>query len=151
MKRNVLTSAGIRSSLRKPADGRIAIHKRYNALIAFSWIVIKKAPADACVGRANIRKSRKDLLAAGNDESAIQKTGERIVSLRERRQNALTKAALRKDETDRIKATIAFVDEQKGEVEYREALFRSMIEKVTIHDDKITVEFRSGLSIDVET
>ena len=97
-----------------------------------------------------LRKSQRDLFAAGMDEAAIQKIGERIVSLRERRQNALTQAVIRNDEVDRIKAMITFVDEQKGEVEYSEALVRSMVEKVTIHDDKMTVEFKSGLSIDVD-
>ena len=45
---------------------------------------------------------------------------------------------------------IAFIEEQTGEAEYSEALVRSMIEKVTIYDDKIAVEFKSGLAIDVE-
>ena len=97
-----------------------------------------------------IRKSQMDLLDAGKDEERIQEIGERIVSLRERRQNVLTQAALRKDEIDRIKAMISFIAEQTGEAEYSEALVRSMVEKVAIHDDKITVEFKSGLAIDVE-
>ncbi len=97
-----------------------------------------------------IRKSQMELLDAGKDEARIQEIGERIVSLRERRQNVLTQAALRKDEIDRIKAMIAFIEEQTGEAEYSEALVRSMIEKVTIHDDKIAVDFKSGLAIDVE-
>ena len=97
-----------------------------------------------------IRKSQMDLLDAGKDEARVQEIGERIVSLRERRQNVLTQAALRKDEIDRIKAMIAFIEEQTGEAEYSEALVRSMVEKVTIHDDKIAVEFKSGLAIDVE-
>ena len=97
-----------------------------------------------------IRKSQMDLLDAGKDEERIQEIGERIVSLRERRQNVLTQAALRKDEIDRIKAMISFIAEQTGEAEYSEALVRSMVEKVTIRDDKITVEFKSGLAIDVE-
>ncbi|MBO4339471.1 MAG: recombinase zinc beta ribbon domain-containing protein, partial [Clostridia bacterium] len=97
-----------------------------------------------------IRKSQIDLLDAGKDEARVQEIGERIVSLRERRQDVLTQAAVRKDEIDRIKAMIAFIEEQTGEAEYSEALVRSMIGKVTIHDDKITVEFKSGLAIDVD-
>lgn len=97
-----------------------------------------------------IRKSQMDLLDAGKDEARIQEIGERIVSLRERRQNVLTQAALRKDEIDRIKAMIRFIEEQTGEAEYSEILVRRMVEKVTIHDDRITVEFKSGLAIDVD-
>lgn len=39
-----------------------------------------------------IRKSQMDLLDAGRDEALVQEIGERIVSLRERRQNVLTQA-----------------------------------------------------------
>lgn len=91
-----------------------------------------------------------DLLDAGKDEARVQEIGERIVSLREKRQNVLTQAAVRKDEIDRIKAMIRFIEEQTGEAEYSEALVRSMIGKVTVHDDRITVEFKSGLAIDVD-
>ena len=49
-----------------------------------------------------IRKSQMDLLAAGKDNNAVQEIGERIISLRERKQNALTQAATRKDEIARI-------------------------------------------------
>ena len=34
--------------------------------------------------------------------------------------------------------------------EYDEALVRRLIEKVTIHEDKFTVEFKSELTVDVE-
>lgn len=97
-----------------------------------------------------IRKSQMDLLDAGKDEARIQEIGERIVSLRERRQDVLTQAALKKDKIDRIKAMIRFIEEQTGEAEYSEILVRRMVEKVTIHDDRITVEFKSGLAIDVD-
>ena len=97
-----------------------------------------------------IRKSQMDLLDAGRDEAHVQEIGERIVSLRERRQNVLTQAAVREDKIDRIKAMICFIEEQTGEAEYSEILVRRMVEKVTIHDDRITVEFKSGLAIDVD-
>ena len=59
-------------------------------------------------------------------------------------------AAVREDKIDRIKAMICFIEEQTGEAEYSEILVRRMVEKVTIHDDRITVEFKSGLAIDVD-
>ena len=56
------------------------------------------------------RTGRGDLLDADKDEARVQEIGERIVSLRERRQDVLTQAAVRKDEIDRIKAMIAFIE-----------------------------------------
>jgi len=35
-------------------------------------------------------------------------------------------------------------------MEYGEPLVRLLIEKVTVYEDKITVEFKSGLTVDVE-
>ncbi len=47
---------------------------------------------------------------------------------------------------------IAFMDEQTTAVtEYSETLVRRLIEKITVYDDRITVEFNSGLAIDVDT
>jgi len=34
--------------------------------------------------------------------------------------------------------------------EYDEKLVRRLIEKVSIHEDKFTVEFKSGVTVDVE-
>ncbi len=88
-----------------------------------------------------------DLLDAGRDEDKVCAIGEKIVFLREQWQNTLSQAALQKD---RIKAAIGFIEQQSGEAEYREALIRSMIKKVTIHDNRILVEFKLGLAVDVE-
>lgn len=35
-------------------------------------------------------------------------------------------------------------------VQYDEALVRRLIEKVTVYEDKFTVEFKSGVTVDVE-
>ena len=35
-------------------------------------------------------------------------------------------------------------------VQYDEALVRRLIEKVTVYEDKFTVEFKSGMTVDVE-
>jgi site-specific DNA recombinase len=45
----------------------------------------------------------------------------------------------------------AFLREQPSAItEYDESLVRRLIEKVTVHEDKFSVEFKSGVSIDVE-
>ena len=35
-------------------------------------------------------------------------------------------------------------------IEYDEPLVRRLIEKVTIYEDKFTVEFKSGVTVDVD-
>ncbi len=44
----------------------------------------------------------------------------------------------------------AFLPEQPTALtEYNEALVRRLIEKVTVYEDKFTVEFKSGVTVDV--
>jgi site-specific DNA recombinase len=44
-----------------------------------------------------------------------------------------------------------FLNEQPCELEeYDEQLVRRLIEKVTVYDDKLIVEFKSGIEIDIE-
>lgn len=45
----------------------------------------------------------------------------------------------------------AFLDEQETQiVEYDEALVRRLIERITVHDDHFTVEFKSGVEVEVQ-
>jgi len=44
-----------------------------------------------------------------------------------------------------------FLNEQSYELEeYDEQLVRKLIERITIHDAKITIEFKSNVEIDIE-
>lgn len=45
----------------------------------------------------------------------------------------------------------AFLEKQANEpLGYDEQLVRRLVEKITVYDDRLTVEFKSGLKIDVE-
>lgn len=104
----------------------------------------------AAVDKA-IRDKQTELLEAGNDQNLIDGIGDAIMSLREERQSILTEAALKHDLQDRIEDLIAFLDEQTEAItEYSETLARRLIEKVTVYDEKLVIEFKSGLQIDVE-
>ena len=73
------------------------------------------------------------------------------MKLREERQNILTEAAMRKDVKDRIEDLSSFLDEQTEAItEYSEALVRRLIEQITVMDDMLVVEFKSGLEVQVE-
>ena len=52
---------------------------------------------------------------------------------------------------ERIEDMISFLDEQTEAVtEYSEPLARRLIEKVTVYDEKLLIEFKSGLTVEVE-
>lgn len=60
-------------------------------------------------------------------------------------------AAMRKDIQDRIEDLTSFLDEQVETVtEYSDTLVRRLIEKITVCDEKLIVEFKSGLEIEVD-
>lgn len=98
-----------------------------------------------------IRQKQEELLSAGKDQLKIDEIGEAIITLREERQTLLTEAAMRKDVRDRIEDLASFLDEQVEAVtEYSDVLVRRLIEKITIFDEMILVEFKSGLEIEVD-
>ena len=45
----------------------------------------------------------------------------------------------------------ALLEEQVNEpLAYDEQLVRSLVEKITVYEDRLVVEFKSGLEIDIE-
>lgn len=104
----------------------------------------------AAVDKA-LRDRQAELLEAGKDQAKIDDIGEAIVSLREERQDILTEAAMHTELVERLEDLAAFLDEQMEAItEYSEAMVRRLIAKITVYDEKLTVEFKSGLEIDVE-
>ena len=50
----------------------------------------------------------------------------------------------------RISEMQQFLAEQQQDItEYDEQLVRRLIEKITVYDERVTVEFKSGTSVDV--
>ena len=98
-----------------------------------------------------IRDKQTELLKVGNDQNLIDETGDAIISLREERQNILTEAALKHDLQERMEDLIAFLDGQTEAVtEYSEPLARRLIEKIAGYDEKLVVEFKPGLTVEVK-
>lgn len=98
-----------------------------------------------------VKQKQTELLDAGKDQSKIDEIGDVIMTLREKRQTILTEAAIRKDIQDRIEDLTSFLDEQVETVtEYSDTLVRRLIEKITVCDEKLIVEFKSGLEIEVD-
>lgn len=100
---------------------------------------------------AAVKQKQAELLDAGRDQEKIDEIGDAIMQLREERQQILTQAAMRKDVKDRIEDLATFLDEQTQAVtEYSDALVRRLIERITVYDEMLVVEFKSGLEIEVD-
>lgn len=92
-----------------------------------------------------------ELLRLANSKADYNNVADEIYRLRELKQNALVENAEREGKRQRIAEMTAFLNEQSCEItEYDEQLVRRLIEKVTVFDDKVIVEFKSGVELDVE-
>ena len=91
------------------------------------------------------------MIAVSGDEAAVDALGDQIDALREERQCILAKAAECSDLQERMNDMISFLDEMPQIItEYSDAITRRLVEKITIFDEKIVVELKSGLQMEVE-
>ena len=90
-----------------------------------------------------------ELLKQAKSKNDYDNVADEIYRLREMKQNSLVENAEREGKRQRIAEMTAFLNEQSHELEeYDEQLVRRLIEKVTIRDDRIEVEFKSGVKIE---
>lgn len=94
---------------------------------------------------------QKELLQRVNSKKDYNDLTDEIDRLQKEKQQAQVDKAEREGMKNRIAEMRIFLDRQEKEIdEYDEKLVRKMIEKVTVYDDKFTVEFKSGASVDIE-
>lgn len=99
---------------------------------------------------ARLEEFQKELLKVANAKGNYDSIVDEIYSLREAKQNAQVAGAEREGMKKRISEMQQFLAEQKQDItEYDEQLVRRLIEKITVYDEKVTVEFKSGTSVDV--
>ena len=98
-----------------------------------------------------LKELQAELLKLANSKADYEKVGDEIYRLREEKQKAQVENLGRDELQKRITDMSAFLQEQPTAlVQYDEALVRRLIEKITVYEDKFSVEFKSGLTVDVE-
>ncbi len=71
--------------------------------------------------------------------------------MREEKHEIMMESALKQEQIERMEYMTKFLDKQVREItKYSEALVRRLIEKITVYDEKLVVEFKSGLEIEVD-
>ena len=77
--------------------------------------------------------------------------GQEVIRLRKEKHRLQVENAEKENVKQRVTELEEAIDELGREkLEYDETLVRRLIEKVTVYDDSFTVEFKSGLDIDVQ-
>ena len=94
---------------------------------------------------------QKELLKKANAKQGFEELADEIDALREEKQDLLVEEANRAGMKQRMDELEAFLAEQTTEVtEYDEGLVRQLIEKITVYDDHLAFEFKSGLETEVQ-
>lgn len=100
---------------------------------------------------AKLEELQQELLKRANARQDYEDLADEIDLLREQKQNAMAENAEREGLKQRIAEMQQFLAEQTEQIEeYDENMIRRMVEKITVYEDKFTVEFKSGTSVDVE-
>ena len=98
-----------------------------------------------------LKELQQELLRLANGKKEYGNVADEIHKLREQRQDVLIQDAERDDRRQRIEEMRAFLKEQANEpLGYDEQLVRRLVEKITVYEDRLMVEFKSGLEKDVE-
>ena len=97
-----------------------------------------------------LEELQKELLNVANAKGNYDSIVDEIYRLREAKQNAQVEGAEREGMKRRISEMQQFLAEQTQDItEYDEQLVRRLIEKITVYDEKVIVEFKSGTSVDI--
>ena len=100
---------------------------------------------------ARLEEMQKELLKLANARKDYGGIADEIDRLREMKQKALAERAEREGLKKRIAEMRKFLREQDTKVtEYDEQLVRRLIEKVTVYDERFEVEFKPGVTVDME-
>lgn len=94
---------------------------------------------------------QQELIQKVNNKESYDEIADELFRLRELRQKTTVDTAARDEQIKRINDLQGYISQQTALLtEFNEALVRRWIKQITIWDDHITVELKSGVSIDVD-
>ena len=93
---------------------------------------------------------QQELLQKANSKEAYDEIADEIFRLRELRQQTTVDTAARDEQIKRINDLQDYISQQSTHLtEFDESLVRCWVKQITIWDDRITVELKSGVSVDI--
>ena len=131
-------------------------YARRNAVISLLKTNIQETVFDGLEARIaaideQLAERQQELIDADGNKEEEARIEDLISDLREERQDILAEVAERTDLQARMNDMIAFLEEMPAAVtEYSEALARRLVDRITIFDEKIVVELKSSLTMEVE-
>ena len=101
--------------------------------------------------QARLEELQKELIKKATNKQDYDAIADEIFRLREQKEQSEVDSHNREESMNRIKELQDFIAKQKTDItEFDEALVKKLIEKITVYADHFTVEFKSGITIDIE-
>ena len=94
---------------------------------------------------------QKELIKKANNKQDYDAIADEIFRLRDQKEKSKVDSHNREETMNRIKELQDFIAGKKTDItEFDEALVRKLIERINVFTDRFTVEFKSGLTIEIE-
>ncbi|MDD6148189.1 MAG: hypothetical protein PUB40_04660 [Lachnospiraceae bacterium] len=94
---------------------------------------------------------QKELIKKANNKQDYDAIADEIFRLRDQKEQPEVDSHHREEAMNWIKELQDFITGQETDItEFDEALVRKLIKKITIFADHFTVDFKSGITIDIE-
>ena len=101
--------------------------------------------------KSEVTGQASELLATVNSKNTGDELGMEIRRLRDEKQALQNEQASRQDLKKRIDELMRFLNDLPCElIDYEEDYVRTLLEKITVYDDHIIVEFKSGIEIQID-
>jgi len=101
--------------------------------------------------QARLEELQKELIKKANNKQDYDAIADEIFRLRDQKEQSELDSHHREEAMNRIKELQDFISEQKTDItQFDEALVKKLIEKITVFADRFTVEFKSGITIEIE-
>lgn len=101
--------------------------------------------------QARLDELQKELIRKANSKQDHDAIADEIFRLREQKSQAEADTRSREEPRKRIDELQDFIGSQQSEItKFDESLIRKLVQQITVYDDHFTVEFKSGLAIEIE-
>lgn len=100
---------------------------------------------------AKLLELQKELLQKANNRDNYDSIADEIFQLRELKAKSVTDSVIRDERLAQITELCDFLKAQPSEITvFDESLVRRLLQKITVFEDHFTVEFKSGIRVDIE-
>ncbi|MGO5433892.1 hypothetical protein [Bifidobacterium thermophilum] len=101
--------------------------------------------------QARLDDLQKELIRKANSKQDYDAIADEIFRLREQKSQSEADTHSREKTRKRIAELQDFIGSQQSEItKFDESLIRKLVQQITVYDDHFTVEFKSGLAIEIE-